>query len=139
MGSADTFDYTVAMQGTIIRILITAAGLWLADALFAGVRFDGAWTLLFSALVLGIINAIVRPVLVVLTLPLTVVTLGLFLLVLNAAMFGLAAAFFAGFQVDGFWYAVGGALVVSITSWVGSAFIGQNGRYEVMVIKRRGE
>ncbi len=124
------------MQGIIIRTLITAAGLWAADSLLAGVRIDGHWTLLFAALALGIINGVIRPVLTVLTLPLTVVTLGLFLLVLNAAMFGLAAALFDGFRVDGFWSALGGAVIVSITSWIASAFIGPKGRYEIMVIKR---
>ncbi len=124
------------MQGILIRTVITALGLWLADSLLDGVRISSEWTLVFAALVLGIINAVVRPVLLVLTLPLTVVTLGLFLLVLNAGMFGLAAAFFDGFRVDGFWSALGGSLIVTITAWIASAFIGPKGRYEIMVIKR---
>ena len=96
------------MQGIIIRTLITAAGLWAADSLLSGVRIDGHWTLLFAALALGIINAVIRPVLTVLTLPLTVVTLGLFLLVLNAGMFGLRRCCSTAF-----------AWRVSGTPWVG--------------------
>ena len=124
------------MRGILLRTLITAVGLWGADQLLSGVMIYGQWTLIFAALVLGIINAVVRPVLLVLTLPLTVVTLGLFILVLNGAMFGLAAAMFDGFRVDGFWSAVGGALIVSITSWIASSFIGPKGSYEVIVVKR---
>ena len=124
------------MTGILLRTVITAIGLWIADSLLDGVIIRTEATLIFAALVLGIINAVVRPVLVVLTLPLTVVTLGIFLLVLNAAMFGLAAALFDNFEVAGFWSALGGALIVSITSWIASAFIGPKGRYEVMVVKR---
>ena len=124
------------MTGILLRTVITAIGLWIADSLLDGVIIRTEATLIFAALVLGIINAVVRPILVVLTLPLTVVTLGIFLLVLNAAMFGLAAALFDNFEVAGFWSALGGALIVSITSWIASAFIGPKGRYEVMVVKR---
>lgn len=123
------------MRGIIIRTVITAAGLWLADTLLAGVRIDGGWTLVFAALVLGIINAIIRPVLLVITIPITVITLGLFILVLNAAMFGLAAALFEGFSVDSFWSALAGTIIVSITAWAASSLIGPSGRYEVV---RRG-
>lgn len=123
------------MRGILLRTLIIAAGLWLADQLLSGVRIDGGWTLGFAALALGIINAVIRPVLLVLTFPLTVVTLGLFLLVLNAAMFGLAAALFDGFRVDGFLSALLGTLIVSFTAWIASSLIGPNGRYEV--VRRR--
>lgn len=123
------------MRGILLRTLIIAAGLWLADQLLSGVRIDGGWTLAFSALALGVINAVIRPVLLVITFPLTVVTLGLFILVLNAAMFGLAAALFDGFRVDGFLSALLGTLIVSATAWAASSVIGPNGRYEV--VRRR--
>ena len=124
------------MRGILIRTLVTAVGLWAADQLLDGVSIYGTWTLVFAALVLGIINAVVRPVLTVLTLPLTIVTLGFFLLVLNAAMFGLAAALFEDFRVDGFWSAMGGAIIVSLTAWVSSAFIGPKGGFDEFDVRR---
>ncbi|HET9446237.1 MAG TPA: phage holin family protein, partial [Steroidobacteraceae bacterium] len=92
--------------------------------------------LLGAALLLGIVNAIVRPIAVILTLPLTLLTLGLFLLVVNAAMLGLVAALLAGFQISGFWTALGGSLIVSLTGWVASGLIGNNGKFQV--ITKRG-
>jgi putative membrane protein len=91
---------------------------------------------LFAALVLGFVNAVVRPVLVLLTLPITIVSLGLFLLVLNAAMLGLAALIVPGFLVDGFWTALLGAVIVSLTGIVANWYIGPSGRVEILVIRR---
>jgi putative membrane protein len=82
------------------------------------------------------VNALVRPIAFLMTLPLTIVTLGLFIFVLNAAMFGLVAAFLDNFTVTGFWSAVFGAIVVSITSTVASWYVGPKGRYEVFVVRR---
>ena len=121
------------MTGFILRAAIVALGLWLATEIFAGsLTFESAWTLLWAALLLGIVNAIVRPIAVVLTLPLTLVTLGLFLLVVNAAMLGLVALLLPGFQISGFWTAVGAAVIVSLTSWLASGLIGNSGKVEVM-------
>ena len=125
------------MTGFLIRVLIVALGLWLSSVLVSGVVITGAWTLLGAALVLGLVNAIVRPVLVLLTLPVTIVTLGLFLLVINAAMFALAAWVFDGFYIAGFWPALFGSIIVSVTGWLASAFIGPRGRIEVLVVRRR--
>ena len=86
--------------------------------IFAGLQFDSPGTLLAAALLLGVVNAIVRPIAVILTLPLTLLTLGLFLLVINAAMLGLVALLLSGFQIGGFWTALGASLIVSITSWL---------------------
>lgn len=125
------------MAGILLRILIIALGLWLADALLPGVRADGPAALLWAAVVLGLVNALVRPVVVLLTLPITLISLGGFLLVINAAMLGLAAWVLDGFSVDGFWSALFGSVIVSITAWLGNSFIGPSGRYEVLVIQRR--
>lgn len=125
------------MRGFLLRVLIGALSLWVASAIVPGVDISGAGTLLIAAVLLGVVNALVRPLVVVLTLPITLVTLGLFLLVVNAAMFGLVASFLDGFRVTGFWPALFGAIVVSITSWLASSFIGADGKYEVLVIKRR--
>ena len=124
------------MQGIILRTLITMLGLFLASALVPGVQIMGAWSFIFAAALLGLVNGFVRPIAFVLTLPITIVTLGLFLLVLNAAMFGLVAALLDNFVVSGFWAALFGALIVSITSTVASWYIGPDGRYEVYVIRR---
>jgi putative membrane protein len=120
------------MTGFVLRVAIVALGLWLATYLLPGLTFNTPVTLLVAALLLGIVNAIVRPIAVVLTLPLTLVTLGLFLLVINAAMLGLVALLLSGFSISGFWTAVGGALIVSLTGWVASGLIGNNGKVEVI-------
>ena len=120
------------MTGFLLRVAIVALGLWLATQILPGLYFEGPGTLLAAALLLGIVNAIVRPIAVVLTLPLTLLTLGLFLLVINAAMLGLVAALLSGFQISGFWSAVGGALIVSVTGWLASGLIGNNGKVEVI-------
>ena len=125
------------MTGIIVRTLIIALGLGLANALVTGVSIEGSTTLLVAALLLGLVNAIIRPLVVVLTLPLTLVTLGLFLLVINAGMFGLVAAMLDEFQVAGFWSALFGAIIVSITSTLASWFIGPDGRYDVLIVERR--
>lgn len=125
------------MTGILVRTMIIALGLGLANALSSGIDIDGALTLLVAALLLGLVNAIVRPLVVLLTFPLTLLTLGLFLLVINAAMFGLVAAMLDGFSVAGFWSALFGAIVVSITSTLASWYIGPNGRYEVLITDRR--
>jgi putative membrane protein len=112
-------------------------GLYLASRLIPGVSIEGTGTFILAAFLLGIVNALVRPVVFLLTLPLTVVTLGLFIFVLNAAMFGLVAVFFDQFAVSGFWAAIFGALIVSLTSTIASWYVGPDGRYEILVIRRR--
>lgn len=124
------------MQGILIRTLISMLGLFLASKIVPGVTIIGTGTIILAAFLLGLANAIVRPIALVLTLPLTIITLGLFLFVLNAAMFGLVAALLENFTVAGFWSAVFGAIIVSITSTVASWYIGPDGRYEVFVVRR---
>jgi len=125
------------MQGILLRTLIAMLGLFLAARIIPGVSIVGTGTFILAALLLGLVNALVRPIAFLMTLPLTIITLGLFLLVLNAAMFGLVAAFLDDFSVSGFWAAVFGAIVVSISSTIASWFIGPSGRYEVFVVRRR--
>jgi putative membrane protein len=105
----------------ILRVLIAALGLWLATEWVPGITVSTPTTLILAALLLGIVNAIVRPIVVLLTLPVTLITLGLFLLVVNAAMLGLVAAFLPGFSIAGFWPALWAALLISLVSWLGSA------------------
>ena len=125
------------MQGIIIRTLIYMLGLFLASELVSGVSIEGTGSFILAAFLLGLVNAFVRPLMFVLTLPLTIVTLGLFIFILNAAMFGLVAAMLDNFQVAGFWSALFGAIIVSITSTVASWTIGPDGKYEIFVIRRR--
>jgi putative membrane protein len=124
------------MTGFLLRVAIVALGLWLATYILPGLYFDGPGTLLAAALLLGIVNAVVRPIAVVLTLPLTLLSLGLFLLVINAAMLGLVALLLSGFQISSFWTALGGALIVSLTGWIASGLIGNNGKVEVIRSRR---
>ena len=124
------------MSGFLIRLLIAAAGLWLAQALVPGVEIHGTATLFVAALLLGIVNAFVRPLIVLLTFPITVVTLGLFLWVINAAMLGLVARLLDGFTLRGLGSALLGALVVSLTGWMASWYVGPSGRFEVMMVRR---
>src|SRR5215204_3774323 len=124
-------------MGFILRVLVVALGLWLASVLVPGIQVEDVWTLVGAALLLGIVNALVRPLLVILTLPITILTLGLFLLVINAALLGLVASFFEGFVISSFCSALLGAMIVSLTGWVVSWFIGSRGQVEVMVRRER--
>lgn len=108
----------------IIQALVTMAGLWLSARIVPGVDFTNTGSLIAAAVILGLVNAFVRPILVVLTFPITVVTLGLFLLVVNAAMIGLTSVFLGGFVVDGLWAGIGAAIVTGVVSWIAGAFIG---------------
>jgi len=110
------------MKKFLLRAACAALGLWLASQVVPGISIDGAGTLAGAAILLGVVNAIVRPVLVVLTLPITILTLGLFLFVVNAAMLGLVAYFLSGFHIAGFMPALLGSLVVSFISWLLCAF-----------------
>jgi putative membrane protein len=124
------------MSGFLIRLAIGAFGLWVAQAIVPGISIDGTMTLILAAFLLGVVNAVVRPIFVILTLPLTLLTLGLFLLVINAFMLELVAFFVPGFHVADFLSALFGSIVVSIVSWAASAWIGSTGRFEVLVVKR---
>jgi putative membrane protein len=110
----------------IVQFLVTALGLWLSSRLIAGVDFLSNGSLLAAALLLGLANAIVRPILTVITFPLTIITVGLFLLVVNAATIGLVASLLGGFVVDGLWAGIGAAVVTGLVSWVAGWFIGED-------------
>jgi putative membrane protein len=124
------------MVGFLLRAAISALGLWVASELLKGLSFESTGKLILAAILLGIVNAIVRPLAFILTLPITIVTLGLFLLVLNAGMVALVAWLVPGFQIAGFWTAVGAALIVSLVSWAASSVIGSNGGVEIFRAKR---
>lgn len=100
----------------LVQWAITALSLWVASLIFRGLKFDSTSALVVSALLLGLANALVKPLLIVLTLPLTLLTFGLFLLVINALMVLLVSALVRGFKVSGFWTAFFASIFVSILS-----------------------
>lgn len=124
------------MLGFLLRAVIVALGLWLATAWVPGVFIDSPGTLLLAGILLGVVNSIIRPIAILLTLPMTILTLGLFLLVINAAMVGLVAWMLPGMHVGGFGAAFFTAILVSLVSIVGSWFIGPKGKFEVYVKRR---
>ena len=123
-------------MGFLIRVLVNAFAIYLIARIVPGIEVSSFLTALGAGLVLGLVNAIVRPILVVLTLPVTLVTLGLFLLVLNGLCLWFTSRLVTGFEVHGFWAAVWGALLVSVVSWILNAFVSDRGR--IVVITGRG-
>lgn len=117
------------MMQFIFRVLFAALGLWLAARFVPGIAVDGWETLLIAGVLLGLVNAVVRPVVVLLTLPLTLVTLGLFLLVVNAAMLGLVSWLLDGLTVNGLIAGVLGTIVIGAVSWAGQMAIGDGQSY----------
>jgi len=122
-------------MGFLIRVLVNAFAIYLIAQIVPGIEVSSFLTALGAGLVLGLINAIVRPILVVLTLPATLLTLGLFLFVLNAFCLWLTAQLVRGFEVHGAWAALFGALLISAVSFVLSAFVSDRGR--IVAITRR--
>jgi putative membrane protein len=120
------------MRGFLLRLVITALGLWVADRLLPGIEITGTRALIVSALLLGVVNAVIRPIILILTLPLTVLTLGFFVLIVNGISLAIAAWLVPGFHIAGLWSATLGAIIVGLTSWAASAFIGGSGRIERM-------
>ena len=118
------------MKGFLVRLLVTALGLWAATAIVPGVTIHGLGSLIGAALLLGLVNAVIRPIILILTLPLTLLTLGLFIFVVNGISLSLVAWLMPGFSLSGFGAAILGSIVVGLTSWVASAFVGGSGRIE---------
>jgi putative membrane protein len=124
------------MLGFLIRAALVALGLWLATDWVSGVSIDTPSTLVLAGILLGVVNSIVRPIAILLTLPMTILTLGLFLLVINAGMVALVAWMLPGMHVMSFGAAFWTSILVSLVSFVGSWFVGGKGRFEV--IRKRG-
>ena len=111
------------MARIVVQVLIIALGLYAAAALVPGIAADSPGAFIWAAIALGVINVLVRPLIVLLTLPVSLVTLGGFLLIINAAMLNLADWFVEGLQVRGFFSALFGAIIISITNWAVNAFV----------------
>ena len=125
------------MTGFIVRMALNVLGLWVADQLVDGMEIRDPSTFVLAGVLLGAVNAFVRPILLILTFPFTVVTLGFFVLVINAAMLSLVASLLGGFYLSGFGAAFFASLVVSLTSWAASSFVGPRGSFEYLVVDKR--
>jgi len=115
------------MIGFLIRAAVVALGLYFASRIVPGVAFSSNESLIWAALLLGVVNAFVRPVLIILTIPITILTLGLFLLIINGLMIELVAHFLPGFSMPGLWPAILTSLIISLTSWIISSLVGPGG------------
>lgn len=115
-------------MGIFIRWLILTAAIVAASYLIDGIRISGFFSAFFAAAVLGILNALFRPILFILTLPINIMTLGLFTFVINALLLKMASGVIPGFDVHGFWSAVFAALIISGVNWILSSFINEQGR-----------
>jgi putative membrane protein len=125
------------MRGFVARFLLTAFGLWAADAMMSSITLDSASALWIAALVLGIVNTLVRPIVILLTLPLTLVTFGLFLFVVNGAMLLLAARFVPGFHLEGLGTAILGSIIVGLASWAAGMLVRSDRRGQPGATKER--
>lgn len=125
-------------MGILIRWLVLTIAVLAASYFLPGIRVSGLAVAFLAAGALGILNALLRPILIVLTLPINVLSLGLFTFVINALLLKLASLLITGFEVQGFWTAVGGSLVISIVSWLINLFIGERGRIRYVYVDRRG-
>ena len=123
------------MQGLVVRWLISAAALYLTSLIVRGIEIQGVVPLLFAAATIGILNAVVRPFVLLLTLPLNILTLGLFTLVVNAVMLWMASEVVKGFSVHGFWSALGGWLLMSFFTFLINLLIGETGRIEIVRVR----
>jgi putative membrane protein len=124
------------MRGLVIRWLVSATALYLTSLIVRGIEVSGIFPLLFAAVTIGVLNAIVRPFILLLTLPLTLVTLGFFILVVNAGMLWMASKVVVGFEVHGFWSALGGWLLMSFFTFVINLLIGESGQIEMVSFRR---
>ena len=114
----------------LLKLLLNGVAIVAADWLVDGLHLRDMTTALIAGVMLGLVNALVRPLLFLLTLPFTLITLGLFIFVLNAICLGIAAALVPGFEIDGWWAAFLGALVVTVVSWILNALLPDKDRRE---------
>lgn len=124
-------------MGFLVRLFLNALALLIVSTVIPGIEVRGVLPALSAAFFLGVINAVVRPVIVILTLPLTIMTLGLFIPLINAALLKLVSLMIQGFEVHGFWAAVFGAILLSLVSGFLNCFINDRGRVEVIVHRQR--
>jgi putative membrane protein len=127
------------MKGILIRWLILTAAIIVASYLLDGIQVKGFFNAFFAAAILGILNAFFRPILIILTLPINILTLGLFTFIINALLLKMASGVISGFDVRGFWTAVFGSIIISVVSWALNSFISPKGRVEYIDLKKKGD
>jgi len=125
------------MRGLFIRWLILTAAIMFASYVIEGIVVRGFFSALLAAAVLGILNAFFRPILIVLTLPINILSLGLFTFIINAVLLKMVSVVISGFEVYGFWSAVFGSLLISIVSWILSSFVNERGRVQYIDLKKK--
>ncbi|MFH1949994.1 MAG: phage holin family protein [Pseudomonadota bacterium] len=126
------------MMGLLVRWLVLTAAVVIASYLISGIEVSSFFSAFFAAAILGVLNTFFRPILLILTLPINIITLGLFTFVINAFLLKMVSSVISGFQVHGFWSAVFGALVISVVNWLLNSFINERGRVEYMDLRKRG-
>jgi putative membrane protein len=125
------------MRGILIRWLVLTLAILVASYLIEGIEVGGFVSAFFAAAMLGILNAFFRPILIILTLPINILTLGLFTFIINAMLLKMASSVIGGFEVHTFWSALFGSLIISLVSWLLSSFISERGRVEYIDLKKR--
>ena len=126
-------------MGLLVRWLVLTASIMIASYLISGIEISGFFSAFFAAAILGILNIFFRPILFILTLPINLLTFGLFTFVINALLLKMASGIISGFQVHGFWSAVFGALVISVVNWLLTSFINEQGRVEYTDLRKRDD
>lgn len=126
------------MRGIVLRWLTLTGAILLSSYMLEGIHVSGFLTAIGAAAILGILNAFFRPIALILTLPINVLSLGLFTFVINAIMLKMASGVISGFDVQGFWTAVFGALIISLISWLLNTFINERGQVDVIDLKLKG-
>ncbi len=124
------------MRGLVVRWFVTAFGLWLISQLISGIEIQGVGSVFVAALVLGVLNAFLRPLVLFITFPINLLTLGLFTFVINGFMLWLTSGVVRGFAVHGFWSAVVGALLLGLVSFALNVFVSDSGRIEYIYVER---
>jgi putative membrane protein len=124
------------MRGLLIRFLVTGVAVFLAAQIVPGIRIDSASAGVAAIIVLAVLNALVRPILYLFTLPFIVLSLGLFMVIINALLLQLAAYLVKGFVVEGFWDAVLGAVLISLVSTILNLWVSEEGRVEMVVHRK---
>ncbi|MBS3779240.1 MAG: phage holin family protein [Desulfovermiculus sp.] len=127
------------MYGIIFRWLALTVAILLCAYLIDGIHLSGFFSALGAAAFLGILNALFRPFLLLVTLPINILTLGLFTFVINAVLLLMVSGVVSGLEIQGFWSALGGALIISVVSWLLSSFVSDRGRLEYIELKKKGD
>ena len=126
-------------MGLLVRWLILTAAIMVASYLIQGIEVNGFFSAFFAAAILGVLNVFFRPILLILTLPINILTLGFFTFIINAVLLKMASGVIWGFVVHGFWSAVFGGFIISVVSWLLNSFINDQGRVGYTDLRRRDD